>query len=239
MRTPSHRLKIERAKEHIDYLVAEIIKFRDLRPYRAVFDENIEKGHVGTAAFAVEGHADIPVEWGAVLGEIVYNCRSSLENASFVIEGRPDHNHSHFPFKPNAEAMEAAHHGKKESPRKTAMQALFQIKADKTWGPLTMLAALDDLNKHKTIILCGARLAQGFRLSSPEQFFSPLEEGAVFTCHLRDDADKVDMEKYLPFEIAFAEAKITKGDALMPTLENLLSIADSVVSAFIAKGLIT
>jgi hypothetical protein len=234
---PSHRVKIKRAKEHIDDLESRIVAFRQLRPYRAIFDDDFQFQSGEIATFAIDEAVRIPEDWGAIIGEIIHNCRTCLENAWHDIEGRPPSN-TNFPFHGNTEGMKAGLHRKKTATKKTAVEFLLTIKETDRWDPLVMLANLDDRNKHRTMIVCGAQLAQGLPLTDAGQFFRPLEDGAIFTCILNDLADKVNMEHQLPFEIAFAEAEITKGDAVLPTLENLLSIADSIVSAFIAKELV-
>ncbi len=212
---PSPRLKIERAKEHIGNLEPQIVGFRQRRPYRAIFKKKVDNG---LADFVVQVEEDIPLGWSVLVGEVVYNARTSLENAWFDISGRPDHRKARFPLRGNAAAaLEAGLHREKHGRMQAAMQTFLQIKNGATGDPFGMLVELDESNKHRLPLLCASRLTQGVSLANQTAFLTPLEEGAVLTCLLRP-GDQVNMENELPFEVTFAETEITKGDAVIPSL---------------------
>ena len=70
------RLKIERAKKHINDLEADIRAFRGGNPYRVVTDEHPRTGDI---TYRLSITKDIPIEWSAIIGDFVHNLRSSLD----------------------------------------------------------------------------------------------------------------------------------------------------------------
>lgn len=236
-RPPSVRLKIERAKEHIAYLKTAIGDFRQRNPYRAVFNGDT---HRGWGTFVVRIDEDIPPLWGVIVGEVLHGLRTSLDNAWFEIGGRTKRDE--FPFHENANGFKARFKGKEKGPIKAAVDILRRIESYKAGNPLWALSQLDNLNKHEAPILCLSRLGT-FTVAVPgggaevEPFLESLEEGTMFFLPVIH-GHEMDTEHQIPFEITFAEMEFAKGGAVIPTLENMASVTDSIVSAFITEGLV-
>lgn len=69
------RAKIERAKEHLKVFEQEIDAFNAAEPYQiAIVDEADRTRH-----FVVAKRKPIPSRWGAIVGDILHNARSSLD----------------------------------------------------------------------------------------------------------------------------------------------------------------
>src|SRR5260370_22435824 len=113
------RIKIERAKEHVRDLAAEIQVFEAGDPYRVVTDDNTEPGF---RLLRVAIVADIPGRWGAMVGDTVHNLRSSLDlltSALAVANGRSSSG-TYFPIRTDAQHFETSTSGKINKLSRTA-----------------------------------------------------------------------------------------------------------------------
>jgi hypothetical protein len=139
--------------------------------------------------------------------------------------------------------MESRFKGHEKGRIKAAVEILKEMKVHTTGGPLAILAGLDNLNKHEALILCACRLRTAYP-KPPDGtihhvgFLDPLEEGTILAFPMNAFGE-VNMEYDLAFEIAFAETKITQGEAVLPTLHRCTSTANNIVEAFLAAGLLT
>lgn len=68
-------MKVKRAKEHINNLELLISGFRESKPYEVVRQEEPN----GEITFRVKVKAQPPQEWGAIIGDVIHNLRSSLD----------------------------------------------------------------------------------------------------------------------------------------------------------------
>ena len=233
---PSPRLKIERAKEHAAYLKTRIGEFRERNPYRAVFNGDAQGGW---ATFAVRVDEDIPPMWGVVVGEVLHLCRTSLDNAWFIIGGRT--RRDEFPFAQDLDAFKTRFKGKAKGAIKTAVEVLASIESYRTGNPLWILSNLDNLNKHESPLLCSSRL-RDFVITSggaahPVAFLEPLEEGSILLLPVASEVE-LNVEHRIPFEVTFEDVEFANGGAVVPILESFVSEADKILSAFAASGLI-
>lgn len=75
------KLKIERAKEHLDILDNELIKFQDAKPFRVTCYENIEH-----TLYIMK--CEIPIidpRLAIIAGDAVYNLRSALDHIAWQL----------------------------------------------------------------------------------------------------------------------------------------------------------
>ena len=75
------RAKLKRAWDHLDSLYAKTDAFSDTNPYTIVLDHQESDGKVWVYVLRVD--RPFPMEWSAIFGEIVHNCRSALEQAVY------------------------------------------------------------------------------------------------------------------------------------------------------------
>jgi hypothetical protein len=68
------RLKLQRARRHVDELEREITAFLVARPFRLVIEQQ-EEWH----AWTVRLRKNVPLEFSAIIGDAVHNLRSALD----------------------------------------------------------------------------------------------------------------------------------------------------------------
>lgn len=78
-------LKVVRAKEHLDFLNAEVQKFWTLKPCEVITEKNLEVIDVATLKdskkfFRFKINREPPTEWSAIVGDFAYNLRSALDH---------------------------------------------------------------------------------------------------------------------------------------------------------------
>ncbi len=233
---PSPRFKIDRAKEHLAYLTRVIGEFRERNPYRAVFNGDAQNGW---ATFVVHVDEDIPPMWGVIVGEVLHLCRTSLDNAWFVISGRT--RRDEFPFVQDSGAFKTRFRGREKGAIKTAVEILTAIESYRTGNPLWTLSNLDNFNKHESPLLCSSRLRDFIVISGaaahPVVFLEPLEEGSILLLPVASELD-LNVEHKIPFDVTFEEVEFANGGGVVPMLDSFVSEADKILSAFAASGLI-
>lgn len=151
----SGRVKVERAKEHIRDLEAEISAFLETNPYETFPDEDRETGDF---LVRLRVHAEPPLRWGAVAGDALHNLRSALDILWRHVMGAVDSDRkTAFPVYPSAEKFEAERSRVVKSRRKTAMDILHAIKPYKGGNDaLWALHELDNIDKHRILIPVGS-----------------------------------------------------------------------------------
>src|SRR5918996_2456079 len=68
------RLKIDRAKEHLDALYSDIRRFIESKPYTIIKHKSN-----GLPQVSVEQKQLVPAKWGLIVEDIVFNLRASLD----------------------------------------------------------------------------------------------------------------------------------------------------------------
>jgi hypothetical protein len=76
------RLKVERAKEHLDTLKDNLLMWRDMKPYHSILEEDPK-----TSRYIVRLNvgATPPKRWGTIIGDFAFNLRSALDQAAWQI----------------------------------------------------------------------------------------------------------------------------------------------------------
>lgn len=150
------KLKIERAKEHVNQLDAELRAFHKWEPYHIVVKEEPQSGD---QIYRMKINEQPPLRWAAIIGDIVHNLRSALDllvndmvRANHEI---PDH-HTAFPISCSAEDFEAEFLGKLRGASTEAISIIRNLKPYKGGNePLWILHCLDIADKHRLILSVG------------------------------------------------------------------------------------
>lgn len=99
--------KIERAKEHIHELESEIQRFKESDPYKVVRDQEPD---TEDWVFRLRVHSSLPLRCNAIVGDIIHNLRSSLDNLAWQLVlangGKPT-KQTAFPISDSADEFEA------------------------------------------------------------------------------------------------------------------------------------
>lgn len=82
------RDKVARAREHLDTLEAAINQFLASKPYGTPHEFDAKSG---LYLFKLEVRRDFPIRWGIIVGELLYDLRSALDQLLFQLfpGGRP------------------------------------------------------------------------------------------------------------------------------------------------------
>ncbi|MBV9511598.1 MAG: hypothetical protein JO303_15100, partial [Caulobacteraceae bacterium] len=84
---PSYRLKVERAKRHINELGQEIAAFFARSPFVIHVQEDLKAGE---RVWWLEIREIVPREWSAIVGDAIHNLRASLDLMMVAIVRRCD-----------------------------------------------------------------------------------------------------------------------------------------------------
>ncbi|MCH7620453.1 MAG: hypothetical protein IH870_00985, partial [Chloroflexi bacterium] len=149
----STKLRLKRADHHLKELDRKIGDFIDRKPYRMTRQINPQQTHY---IYRTQLHRQPPATWSVIVGDIIHNLRSALDNMVYSLCTRPSRDTA-FPLFANANVgtfnRMTAH---------VPENAITDIKALQPYNygeelaarhPLTALRVLSNADKHKTIHL--------------------------------------------------------------------------------------
>jgi hypothetical protein len=151
------KAKIERAKEHVDNLKAEVNAFLESEAYAVVVEDEQQ---TGDRVFRVRIKTDIPIRLAVIAGDVVHNLRATLDYLSWqLVEangGIPDQR-TEFPFGVDQADFTTRCQRKV---RGVSAEAMSLIQALKPYGAgnqnsLYFLHRLDIRDKHRLLIMVG------------------------------------------------------------------------------------
>lgn len=245
----SARLKIERAKKHLEELQREVTAFWATKPYAINFDTETEPGK---RLYRMKFTNDVPPHWGAAAGDVIHNLRASLDNvatALAVANGTTSKNvlrQTYFPIGVSKEAFEK----KLASDLKGASdEAKRIVRLMKPYRGGTeafrRLHDLDILDKHSHLVPVGAatqdfvwrpkmqipgrepfEMPIGFIHESP---FYRLKDGDII---FSEPSNEEQGNYTFSFYVAFGEGQIVDGEPLVETLRQLVAFVEEVVGIF-------
>jgi len=151
----SVRLKIERAKQHVENLDRVIRVFRDSRPYKVIGKENYEATELEWVLTQAE---EIPADVSLIAGDAIQNLRSALDYlaCSLVIANgsKPIDGVTAFPISDSLPKHQAAMRGRKvegmSQPAIAAIDALHPYQGG--WVTLWRLARMSNIDKHRLLL---------------------------------------------------------------------------------------
>ncbi|SDB31162.1 hypothetical protein [Bauldia litoralis] len=229
------RLKIERAKRHIEELESRIKSFRDLNPYSLVRETDPD---TGDNVYRVRIKEVIPCDFSVIIGDAVHNLRSALDQVvcdlvaancgrvtrktGFLITGSRDTFETHFPEKIKGVSKRAERAMRRFKPYESGCDLLYFL----NW--------LDIEDKHKGIIAVGAAHRQvravhtvhASQIVPGQPIKIPVKVGPNhIVCPLTDNAEVFrtgptgfDEDVEVAIEVAVAEAPIGQGQPIVPIL---------------------
>lgn len=233
-------LKLTRAREHFKSLEDEYKPFLKANPYKVIreFDSN-----TGENIFRViEDPVEIPLEYGAIVGDMIYNFRSALDVlANRLVEANRGvlSRGTAFPI------FNSPHQWKSSHKDKVAGMSATHVALIKSEQPCfaknkyrgTFLGYLEEVcnsDKHRNITLV-AGATNGGMVSPP----FPIDQGKVYIYNGPVEKDTIlcrvpgpDMDMYFSYlpDIAFSQA----GPAPGTSLTNFYYTIDFITSGIVA-----
>jgi hypothetical protein len=226
------RVKIERAKKHLLDLEAELRKFRNER-----LNVVGTKGDFKTGQSA-HFHVDLPIlpfDVMAAAGDIVHNLRSSLDHLAYqlVIVGssKEPSRRIEFPIAKDSATYEAEKARKVDGMRELAIKHIDNLKPYKGGNQLLWrIHELDNIDKHRTLFTVDRDylFVADWMLMSNTPYWLKTDNphfAGVFDPEVEKDVQ-------LEIEKAVSEAKVSESDALLPSLQDLITFTEDLVFSF-------
>lgn len=147
------RLKIERAKHHINDLNSQVNTYLSGRPMKLVFKQDRK---TAMQTLEIKVIKPIPTEFGAIIGDALHNLRSALDLFAFHLVGslakNPDQ--VYFPFAKTADKLSEVIDNRQMHLAGTHVaKAIAELKPYPNGNPLLSgLHSLDITDKHKIVI---------------------------------------------------------------------------------------
>lgn len=259
------RLKIERAKHHIDYLEGQIDSFMSQKPFKlmAHCDPKADKLRI-----KAETNIPIPQEFSLIIGDAVHNLRSALDLVMFGFAGeKTPSTHTHkiqFPFPREAKKLEEAiDRAQVNYAGKKVVEAVTALKPYPGGNEtLSGLHLLDVQDKHRLLILSrriatigGDELGKilGIQVTGPGKIvFDGPEDSTLFSgkggfgnrrrrlALMRTRGTwSEEARGQATFYLAFGKGLAFEGGAVIPTLricvEEIERTVSTLVEAFLHK----
>ncbi|MEJ0094478.1 MAG: hypothetical protein WDN46_13890 [Methylocella sp.] len=147
------KLKVERAKRHLADLETTLHAFHDSNPYGLVEEIDLQTGEY---VYRVRIHKSIPCETGTIIGDIIHNLRSALDqmvcglvraNSKQVSGGNG------FPIMGSAKSFEEACVRKLKNVPLKAQRFIQRLKPYQGGNTLLwQISELDNMDKHNAIV---------------------------------------------------------------------------------------
>jgi len=259
---PSVWLKIERAKEHINDLEARTHGFFEPAPYDLVSERDSETEEIVFRFQRLPHAKDIPPLWGCIAADAIQNLRSTLDilwrRATVTsTKGSGRRRGMYFPFL-GPDILKARLKRAKEPALKAALNIASTFKPYKGGNYyLWLLNEMSRIDKHEIPVLVIAAFRRGHIFAGTRNWrergfvkhgmevmqFSLIEDGQEFARlpggYRRLTQDETGKKDEFTFTIAFDEGGPAKGEAVLPTLHEFLSVTNAIAEAFRRDDLIT
>ena len=243
------RLKVIRAKKHIDEFDIAAKAFLDRKPYQIAVEENVGEDRVDwprTLVFHVR--EEIPEDFSTIIGDAVHNLRSALDLMLCALvraNGRSDKG-VQFPVARNADSLEEAI--EKANVARGGDIALKFVRDHKpyrgdggNWA-ISAIHDLDILDKHRLIIaVSGAsdleRAIVGKRwnslsLTMPGYRWTGLDDGAEMLKIRAEPGVEIGDEVHATFSIAFGHRQPAGGAPVVKALTDIADYISALVNNF-------
>lgn len=252
-----YRLKIERAKRHIQELSDVTGAFLSPNPYHVYADDYPETNE---RLLKVRVTKDIPPDWSAIVGDAIHNARAALDLLMVAVvkhcdPHRVSYNHVHFVIRETKDKFEADLDKNTKGASSQARSLIEGLKPYKGgdenfWN----LHQLDILDKHKSIIPVASSFhaigfpmvpdeaSDEFKAALPPDFVNPvifwrparkvfpLQDGTTVFKGKIDPPPSQNIQ--WQFAISFGEGQILDGEPIIPALRELVKFVEGIFDVF-------
>ena len=169
------KLKIERAKRHIQDFEIAVQAFRDTNPYDLIRETDPQTGENVYRMLVKEG---VPISLSGFLGDAVHNLRCALDYLICDLiraNGKQPDGNSGFPIKQRTERFKPGRVAKIDRISAKAERLVFRFKGHKSINDaLWIIHWLDVIDKHNAIVpVAAANLRVTAKVGVPGMFLGP------------------------------------------------------------------
>lgn len=244
------RGKIERAKDHLADLQTEVAQFLGSNPYGVVDQYDPEMGQNVVRARV---SAQPPPRIAAIVGDLAHNLRSAWDYLARQLvlanHGTPS-SRTEFPIFWDPKAYKADFRRKVRGMSKEAVRLIDGMQPhvfpEPTRHPLYAIHHLDIRDKHHDWLVVGSAI-RGMAIGKGggtihfellviggPQITTPLEDGAELWRYKLGLGTDVDVKSEVAFTVAFDQAGVGKGEAVIPLCECLINVSERSIETFAA-----
>ncbi|MFI5259468.1 MAG: hypothetical protein ACHQ01_07670 [Candidatus Limnocylindrales bacterium] len=242
------RAKIERAKDHLSDLQAEVTQFLSRDPYGVIDEYDPETGENMVRARVSESP---PPRIAAIVGDLAHNLRSAWDYLARQLvlanHGTP-RSGTEFPIFWDPEAYKTGFGRKVRGMSKDAVGLIDRIQPhlfpDPTLHPLYAIHHLDIEDKHHDWLIVGCAVHsmaigkgggtihfESLEIGGP-QLFAPLIDGAELWRYKLGPRTDMNVNSEVAFTVAFDQAGVGKGQAVLPVCEHLINVCERAIEDF-------
>jgi hypothetical protein len=229
------RVEIERAKIHLNDLEGELIRFKGKSAYVVGGKSGPQTG------FNPQLPVNLPeLSWNtlAIAGDLVHNLRSSYDHLAgqlvWVGTGKEPSRQVEFPIAKDFATYEADKPRKVKGMRDIAIRHIDNLKPYNGGNQLLWrIHELDNIDKHRMLFTVAHDMLfvadwMPVTTISPSRYW--LKTGDPHFAGVFDP--EVEKDVQLEIEEAFGKAKVTQSDALLPSLQDLISFPEETIFSF-------
>jgi hypothetical protein len=261
-RTDSALTKVERAKQHIGELEAELRAFHSTNPYVVGAKRNPETRQLIYYVVSVQ---EVPPAISAIAGDALQNLRSALDHLAYrlVCSGlrrEPTYREAYaiaFPIARSAQELETLVPGKVKGASQAAIDAIKAVKPYKGGNDaLWLIHSLNNIDKHRVLIAAGSAYTSfnvgAYMLAFANEICPEFFEGVpalTFNFPLRP-ADKlcplkagdellsvapdaeVNQQMDFSFHVAFNEPQVAGPEPILESLSQATDLVEGLVRSF-------
>ena len=252
------RLKVERAKHHIEDLQLCVRGFLDSKPYEVRTKDDPE---TGKRIYYISRVDPVPLTVAAIAGDILQNLRSALDHTAYQIASvgaggaPPKPWEIQYPIADDATKYRDLRNRTVQGARQDGLDAIDATKPYKGGNDtIWRIHRLNNIDKHRLLLTIGSAfrslnlsplIQSSVRKGAPEWvknipippvYIKPADR--LFPLKVGDELfiDAIGHEIHekmdFRFDVAFGEPGIVEGEPLLETLQQMTELVDGIVSGF-------
>lgn len=254
------RVKIDRARQHIESASSFIKSYLDTRPFGIATrrDENTRR-----LVYFVDNVQEPDTHLSGIVGDALHNLRSCLDHMAYQLvfngTGLKPSRRVYFPICDDQAKYETDGHRQIEGAKPDAIAVIDTIRPYKAGNErLWQLHRLNNVDKHRLLLMVGSafqgvniaevlrrgmqetlsgekRVAEMFgAIKMPDLFLKPADNLFPLRPGVDLFIDAPDAEPStrvtFRFEVSFGEPEVMNGESIVPTLNEMASVVDQVLN---------